>query len=215
MATWAVADPATSPATVTVLTSGMGHEMAILGAPSWVGTGAGRRRFAQQLTRRVEAARDENLAVSSLIFRNNTLDDHLDLLVKRGITAVRPGQGGAARSAKLPQPGPLRYGVWAIPAAAVLPAATRWFGAGIVTHAAQRAIDRAVAYSATLHLAIDGPRMLERPEAGLKLLESMLRHASQRREEGRLELQTLAAAASTLSQLGCVIPLRSILRPAA
>src|SRR5262245_37156677 len=51
-ATWGVADPAVSAATEVIAGASADHEIALLGESTWVGSTAGRTRFARELERR-------------------------------------------------------------------------------------------------------------------------------------------------------------------
>src|SRR5687767_5760915 len=51
-ATWAVADPALSVATESILAANSQHEIAVLGDQAWLGTGWGRIRLGRELARR-------------------------------------------------------------------------------------------------------------------------------------------------------------------
>jgi hypothetical protein len=209
-ATWGVADPALSAACETILGSPPPHEVAVLGDHTWVGAGAGRARFARELVRRVGSARAAGLAVSSLVLRDVDLDDHYDLLLKQGLTAVR-GNLTRARSAAAAPPCALRFGLWEIPASCCLPGQSRWWPGGGGSWGACRAIDRAAREGTTVHLALDAARLINVGAAGLRVLESVLRHAARRREEGRLKSATLAELAAILSHRPAAVSARSIL----
>ena len=51
-ATWAVADPMLSVASESILSAGVGHEVAVLGDEAWLGQGCGRGRLSRELARR-------------------------------------------------------------------------------------------------------------------------------------------------------------------
>ena len=219
-ATWAVADPAVSAATDRLVSAGAGHEIAVLGDQSWVGREAGRSRFSRELTRRVSRGRSAGLTISTLVLRNVVLDDHLDLVVKEGISAVRSDYAGSTGSGLLrrravAEPRSLRFGLWDLPAATRLPGESRWLPSGGGARSARRGIDRAIATRAVYQLMIDGLLLAVRSPSALRLLERVLRHVDQRRQQGTLTVATLAGTAALLAGNRQGTPSHSILRPAA
>ncbi len=136
-ASWAVADPAVSAATERLLHAGAGHEIAILGDRSWVGREAGRARFARELARRVTRGRSAGIEIAALLLRDAELDDHLDLVLKQGLTAIAGNTPVAGRSwfggSQAAAPLALRFGLFSIPTHAALPGKRGfafWSGAG-------------------------------------------------------------------------------------
>ncbi len=129
-ATWAVADPAVSAATDRLTRSPAAHEIAILGERSWVGREAGRTRFARELARRVTRGRAAGFEISTLLLRDAELDDHLDLAIKQGLTAISSATLVAQRSRfggrTVSSPLALRFGLWSIPTHEVLPSHSVW-----------------------------------------------------------------------------------------
>jgi len=216
-ATWGVADPALSALTDRLLSARTPQEIAILGDGTWVGHEAGRSRFSRELVRRVTRARAAGLNVSTLLLRGTELDDHFDTAVKHGLTAVRgaddPSEAGWFLRATLAPPEQLRFGLWEVPVAAVLPAARGWFGLASGARAAKSGIDRAGSTPAVFHLKIDG--LLLAVESAARQLEQVLRHLDRRRQSGLIAVATLADIAANLSGRRQAMPARSILRPAA
>ncbi|HEY3395775.1 MAG TPA: hypothetical protein VGK58_23940, partial [Lacipirellulaceae bacterium] len=86
--TWAVSDPAYSAATPLILRSAGAHELAILGDANWVGPTAGRTRFARELARRVSQARAAGINLKTLVPRVDSVQPHIDLVIKQRISAV-------------------------------------------------------------------------------------------------------------------------------
>lgn len=209
-ATWGLADPAVSAARDTLAGAKPGHEIAILGDPSWVGHEAGRSRFARELTRRTTRARAAGLAVSTLLLRAANLTDHLDIAVKHGITAVR---NSAVVRSRAPQQ--LRYGLWHIPASEQLPGASRWRIGGGGGWSIGRQIRLAGQPYSVVHVAVDALRMAERGAGALHVLESVVRQAAAQRVRGSLAIETLAVTARRLTGARVSLPSRSILRRAA
>lgn len=207
-ATWAMADPTVSAATERVLASRTEHEIALLGEPSWVGRSAGRAHFAQQLQQRVGGGHAAGLQIGSLLIRGAELDEHLDLVVKHGLSAV------CSLSRCPAPPRSLHYGLWELPATMYLPQ-RRWLFTRMPVRRARRAIDQAIQSESLCHLVLDGPRLAALGMSGVRRLENVLRHADLRRRQGVLSIATLSAVAAQLTCGQRSQPARSILRPAA
>ncbi len=218
-ATWALADPAVSAATDRVTHSGAAHEIAILGDRSWVGREAGRTRFARELARRVTRGRAAGFDISTLLLRDAELDDHLDLVVKQGLSAIASGASSVDRSwfsgRSAAPPLSLRFGLWSIPTQATLPGsrASLWLGGG--SNRVRRLIDAAIVQRGICHVSINGLAVAAKGPSALHSIERVLRHADKRRAQGTLCLATLAAASQRLTGGRQAAPARSILRPAA
>ena len=209
-ATWAVADPAISAAMHQIRRSQLPHEVAIQGDRSWVGHGAGRTRFARELTRRVLSARAAGIPVSTLALKNADLGEHLDLLVKSGISVVRGGQVAADANGR--QSRMLRFGVWEAPVSARLPEVARWsWSAGLWS--AKRLVRQAMKKNLATHLSIDASRLMGPDTARLVTIEKFLKFAARLRDQGRLQIAPLRALAGDgSSSVGR--PMQSILRAA-
>jgi hypothetical protein len=214
-ATWAVADPALSAATERILTSSTAHEIAILGDRTWVGREADRPRFARELTRRATRGRTAGLAISTLLLRGTELVDHLDLVVKQGITVVARSE--APQSGRLRQPRQevvsLRFGLWQLPTQLSLPARRDWRIWQSPAGRAKAMLADAVAQRAVVHLSISGLAAANR--SVLVQLERVLIEAAAWRETGQLAIETFAATARRLAGPRQAKSARSILQPAA
>jgi hypothetical protein len=218
-ATWAVADPAVSAATDVLLAVNAGHEIAVLGDPTWVGAESGRARFARELARRVSHGRAAGLQISTLALRGAELADHLDLVVKQEITAVRssyvePSNGWFTR-AVIQQPAALRFGLWEIPTSIRLPGVSCWKLGGGGGRRARNGVNQAIAAQGVFHVQVDALSLADRGPLAQRKLEQILRHVALCREATTLELATLAQVAQRLSGPRTVVPARSILHPAA
>lgn len=213
-ATWGVADPALSAATEAIVGGPVPHEMAILGDPTWVGRSAGRTRFARELERRTAAARAAGLPATSLLLRDVVVDQHLDLLVKHGITLVR----GCARQTPPAQRGGqlelLRYGVWQTSVTCQLPGKSGWMPFCSAESRVCRAIERASENRAVVQLRLDA-RQLVGAQSHFAAVERVLRLAQQRRQAGELRVETLEVMASRMLKRPQGSPTRSVLCPAA
>ncbi len=213
-ATWAVSDPAVSAATERIRSGHRGHEIAILGDSTWVGHAAGRSRFGRELARRVAHGRAAGLKLTSLVLRTAALDDHVDLAIKQGITAVRQTVATKGKSADEATPKPLRFGLWSFAASLELPATSRWLPGGGGVRAARLGIDQAIARGGFYQITIDAPALASRGHAAESVVRRVLDHADQRRRQGVLEVATLGAVANQLASRHRGTPSRSILRVA-
>ena len=214
-ATWAVADPAVSAATDAILAAAQdrnaGHDVAVLGDPTWIGPQAGRTRFARELSRRVLRAQVAGIKVSTLVVREVALSDHLDLLVRYGITAVRDAH--TARCVATCGAEPVRYGVWRMRATHGLgDVAAGRLGA---TGALRRAIVRSATRSEACHLAIDAAQLALAGTGAQRRFERVLRSIAQLRDREELSVRTMAQTARLLVPVRARRPAHSILRPAA
>ena len=217
-ATWAVADPAVSAATEAIRAAAENnnddddaHDIAVLGDHTWIGPQAGRTRFARELSRRVLRAQVAGIGVSTLVVRDAVLCDHLDLLVKHGITAVRdtrPLPSGTPYGAE-----PVRYGVWRMGATHRLGdlAAGRLGASGAI----RRAVSRAAARAEACHLVIDAAQLARAGKGAPQRLQRVLRHIARLRDREELSVRTMAQTARTLMPARGRRAARSILHRAA
>jgi hypothetical protein len=214
-ATWAVSDPAVSAATERIRVAGQGHEIAIQGDSSWVGRAAGRSRFGRELARRVAHGRSAGMALTTLVLRSVELDEHVDLAIKQGITAVRQGTDqakGRGETGALPKP--LRFGLWSFAVSQLLPGSSRWMPGGGGGRSARLGIDQAIAGRGLYQLTIDAPALAARGRSALSAVRHVLEHADRRRAQGVLDVATLGSTAQQLSRQHRGTPSRSILRVA-
>lgn len=212
-ATWAVADPARSAATEMIRAAGESQELAVLGDHTWVGAGAGRQRFARELARRFDTARSEGIAARTLVLRNVPLGDHLDVVARHEVTAVRP----PIRGRSVPTSGGpelLHYGVWGFAPTAIVPGTVRWWpGSGGELNAVER-VAHGAARGSVVHLAIDAPRIVDQGEPALELVERVLERAADCCDAGFLRSTTLGDLAGHLLERRTASGQRSILRSA-
>lgn len=218
-ATWAVADPAISAATDQLLADELGHEIAVLGDPTWVGKEAGRMRFGRELARRVGHARAAGIPLTTLALRGTELVDHLDLVVKQEISVVRSdyrdlSTGWFARPITQ-APAALRFGLWEVPPTLQLPAEGGFSWWGSQRRRARKGIDRAITDRGIFHLQIDALHFAEHGDAAERRLDQILRHATARAAENAIEIAPLRAVAHRLAGERTTAPARSILTPAA
>jgi hypothetical protein len=212
-ATWAVADPALSVATESILAANSGHEIAVLGDQAWLGPGSGRLRLSRELERRFGGARRAGVPATTLALRNIDQVLDLDLLLDHGITAIRAAAvNSVVQARKLAAP-PIRYGVWQAPAAWRIPPQPSWWMP--TSWSICREIKRAIASGTLVHLEIDAPRLVESSTHELATISRVLRYAAARRDAGKLQVETIRQIAQRTLSDRAALPSRSILKPAA
>jgi hypothetical protein len=211
-ATWAVADPALSAASESILAAGCGHEIAVLGEAAWLGPGCGRTRLGRELARRFDGARSAGIAVSTLALRNVEQVLDLDLLIEHGVTAIRaPAVGTLSAARRLASP-PIRYGLWQPPVACRLPLPAQWWTP--TDWLLRQAIRRTMRQRGLLHLEIDGGQLVAAKQS-LGQVAQVMRYLARRRESGLIEVQTIQQIATRMLAERAAAPSHSILRPAA
>jgi hypothetical protein len=212
-ATWAVADPYLSAATDQVLRSGVGHELAVLGDRTWIGPGYGRGRIARELDRRFTRARKVGIPVITLALRNVGPASILEILQEHRVSAVRGPAVDSSAQARLNGTAAIRFGAWQSPTAWRVPLRPRWWHSS--AWAIRREIRRTIHRGSTLHLAIDGPRLVDWGSDALRVIESVVQFAAARRDAGLLRIATLGQLAQEALRERAAVSTRSILRPAA
>lgn len=213
-ATWAVAEPANSTAAGYLTTAGNPHEIALLGEPNWVGQKAGRTPFARELVRRLAAASANGLHITSLVPRGVLVDDHLDLVINNGVTAVRGMVDSAGISRRPARPHPLYYGLWEVPGSLRLPGMSALVPGGGRGRHARTMLAKAADRAELFHLVVDIPRIAERGRMAERTVARVIRFAARLRDEGKLQIGTLVEIAAILSDATKGAPQRSILRAA-
>lgn len=214
-ATWGVSDPASAAATATIVraatTTGVPHEIALLGDASWMGAAAGRPRFAQELAQRLAAARARGIPVSTLLHPQSGPGEHLDLLVKQGVTAMCAIDVLRKRWPEYVLPKAVRYGVWDLRITGRLSAGAGWWA----IHRLLRRIRRATGDDSMFHLLVEAAT----PDGAAQLADTslarVLRQVAHLRDRGLVEVETMARTAARLSDVPAATPQRSILRVAA
>jgi hypothetical protein len=212
-ATWAMGDPAHSATTTLLTLSEIKHEVALLGDRHWLGPDAGRKRFANELSRRVSQARAAGIELNTFMPRIAPIAEHVDLVVKHGIHAVvgvNSEENGRSQSIV---PHALHYGVWEFATTTRLPLRATWLSGA--ARKSIRSIRRAAREMATMHLLIDAAALEQDGPAAMNSVARLIREIGHLRERGLIRVETLGAAATRLSDLPVATPQRSILRLAA
>jgi len=150
-----------------------------------------------------------------LVATAGSLDRHADLLLKRGVTAVRGGTshaggpawprwlGGRTPQAAANEPRSIRYGLWEFRPDVTLPAAGR---------GARRRIELASESGTTCQVSVDAAALAAEGRSGAAALDALLLAVDNRRAEGTLAVGTLADAARRLLRPRTLTAAQSILR---
>jgi hypothetical protein len=196
-----------------------GHELAILAGKNWYSVDNHRGRFAQRLTEDVQRAQAAGYAPTTLALPAGHLAEHLDLLVKHGISAVRTTRVSRRRGLaswwrawraaepRLAQPHALRWGLWEFDGSLSL------VQQGL--RQTLKAISGAAAAGGLAHVAVDLERLAAQGPAGWRLLDRMLEHVARLREQKAIVQQPVSGVVAQLARTRQSPPARSILRPAA
>ena len=213
-ATWSVAEPATSRSIDRIVARRAGHEIALWGDAPWMARDAGRGSFGRELARRAAAGRARGLSIATLVVDGTIVDDHCDLAIKQGITAVRHAPGANESKSRGGLPAKLRFGLWSFPVTHVLPGDSRWLPGGGGGRRLRVLLDRAIVVPGLVQLVVDASQLAARGYGAQRVLDRVLVHAEWRRRQGVLEVATLGAAAARLSCQTPNVPSRSILKAA-
>ena len=214
-ATWAMSDPATSPTVARIVSRREGHEIALLGDPSWVGPSVARAEFERELARRIVVAAGSDVSICTLVVDIEHLGEHCQAAVRQGVVAVRHLAPEADRKRHRLQPGTLHFGLWSFPVRCTLPGSGRLLPGGGGGRAVRAAVDRAIVERGLVPLAIDAGHLASRGYAAYRALERVLAHAERRCRQGVLDISTMQAITAGLSLRYESAPSRSILCPAA
>jgi hypothetical protein len=220
-ATWNFVDPAASPLTRHVRTSGGDHEIALGADAGWAGPDVGRRRFADELSQRMAAAHSAGYSISTLSLGAGAVTQQLDLLVQHGITAVcaattaslentraaglfklHAWRGAAGRAETASQPRPLRWGLWHVPA-----------GCDLLRNGPRRMrhqIELAAQRGGPLQCLVDVAALTDQNLRMLRTLDAAFTHIFDRRDAGSLRISTVTRVVDTLGRRSTP-PARSIL----
>lgn len=190
VATWAVADPARSAATETILAATQPHEIAVLGDRSWLGWGAGGLRANRELSRRISGAAAREIKIRTLVLHNESSFANGLELAELGIQTIRQPIGhqvlrpvslmGLAKGLVLAEQ------VQRL----VLPTWWNWWeaDANLTTRWRQQSL---LSGRATCHLGIDAQQLCSAGPRGLQRLGSLLEEIADLRKRYGVQLLTL------------------------
>lgn len=213
-ATWFLAGPGTSVLRSHVVAADIRQEVGLLvvdGGPQ----SRARVEFARNLQRRLLAARAAGIDISSVATQASRRIDHLDLLIKHGIRAVRPGARGLAHSAVercgWAAVSTLRFGISSLPPTWRAVDAPRW-QRWIKAWEARRQIVAAARRRQYCHLTLDIHTLAN---AGAReVLRQTLRVASRLVHSSGMRAETVSSVAASLVARPSAPCAQSILRAA-
>jgi hypothetical protein len=211
-ATWAAGNPAKCAATSPVIGATVEHELAILGNAGWVGPTVGRMRFGQELGRRVSQASSMGISIRSFVPRVASVKEHVDLMLKQGITAV-VGAPRMPQSQLSASPRAMHYGIWELPVTQSLPLPSTWWTNGV--RSVLRRIRTVTQEAGIYHIVIDAAAIERGGNRSEATIGKIVRGVSELRTRGVVRVETLASAVARLADVPAAIPQRSILRQAA
>jgi|GEM_PF-5302370 hypothetical protein len=217
-ATWALSELSAG-VPLDELTSSHGQELALLGRPAWTGPASTRAAFLDEFNRRLTQWAPLRRSLTSLVL-SEPLGISPELLVKSGITAIRPplepipaprsvlgrlaaGIGRAFEAAPILAPKSLRWGLWEVPATLDI--------ARLTPRQARRAVDRAVFHGALIHVAVPLAALVESPVRS-RHLERLLEHVARRRDEELLDAIPLSGVALRYGRQRTGPTARSVMR---
>ncbi|MGD9721598.1 MAG: hypothetical protein AB7O59_06080 [Pirellulales bacterium] len=216
-ATWSLGEPSTAMATQRILAVRGGHEIGLLIAPpSSVPSSSAPladRVAAQDVARRLLAARQLGIRVDTLALAAGDVSQHAALAVKHTLVALRHAAIDGTSRPRMPAAA-LRFGLWSFPVTSQLPGTSRWLPGGGGGRTLRALIEHAIHATGLVTLVIDGPRLAARGSAAQRTVAGVLAHAARRQRQGLLEVATIGATAKRLASRYESAPSRSILRAA-
>jgi hypothetical protein len=216
-ASWAIAGAGGQELGQTISRATVASEITLAAQGDWGHATCARRVFGDALYREASRLRAGRVAVTSIALPGSTIGERRDLLAKHGFTAVR---AMFDRAAQLKQAGAvpvaprwLSHGVWELPASLYLDRAPRWPWSA-EPRAIRQLLRQAADARQIAHLVIYVPQLAESARRGAAYLESILRQATQLRDQGKLAIEPLSATVQRVTALPTSTPARSILRAA-
>ena len=213
-ATWYLAGPGTSVLRSHVIAASVRHEIGLL-AIDGGSQNHGRPVFARDLERRILASRAAGVEITSLATRMSGRVEHLDLLVKHGIRAVRHGVSVKGRDAGerfgWGAVSTLRYGISSLPATMIAVERPRW-QLWLKAWEDRRQIATAAQRRQYCHLAID-VHLLAQP-GSRKHLYGTLRSAARLFDGSHNRIETVSSLTESLMARPSAPRAQSILRAA-
>ncbi|HUY91244.1 MAG TPA: hypothetical protein VMV10_21075 [Pirellulales bacterium] len=218
-ATWSLGRGIDSEWIDSALGESLGHELAILADDEWYSVANHRGRFSQALSDRLEEAHAAGYSPATLSLPLGHLAEHLDLLVKHGISAVRSTRVGESQGwrnwrswlrqpdSRSVHPQSLRWGLWQFDGSLSL-----------VQQGLRRvlqAISAAAAEGGLAHVVVGLDQLAAQGASGWRVFDRLLAHATELRERQALQTQTVRGVVASLSRTRQGAAAHSILRPAA
>ena len=213
VATWGLNSYLSARQTDTILGSRQQHEIAWLGDASWLGPKVPRAEVAEHLRESRRQAEERGAEVSTLLLRDSETIEHLDLLPKYGVSAVRvvpTDQTVRRRPPKAPT-----GGVWQVATTGAYPATGRFLGRWDGAYRAKRALQRALQSGTTEHIAVVAASLLAAPARSMAQLERLVALASRLQTVRKLRCETILDAGHRWQPVRPGRPQQSVLRRAA
>ena len=212
-ATWFINGPDTSLLRSHILNSRGEHEIGLL-----IGDSGGERlcrsAWAQSLQRRLLAARAAGVEITSVATHGTERMQHLDLLIKHGLRAVRPGGINTYEEAKRSGWNAvtiLRFGIVSLPTTSQFTAVSSW-RRWLNTRDLRRQIVNSAEDGQYCHWTID--IRVARDPAIRDAIERILKSSARVLESGSLLAGTVSTVATSFLQRPATVPAQSILRAA-
>lgn len=189
------------------------HELALVGDAAWLGHPCGRKRFARGLDARVATARSAGAPATTLFAHHTIRRNYVDLLIKRGLSAVRggwdpyPGAGGSPWAA--------HYGLWLFPASPALPRGNDRFTMRAWSALQNRSLVRLADRGGYAQWDIDLGRLLCAGTPERDAVKRTLIKAERLRSQDRLGVYNMTGWVQRHRAVRLMRPSQSILRRAA
>ena len=220
-ATWALSDPANCCHTERILDCQLTQEIAIAADMSWLGSGVQRSAVVRELNGRVEDAQNRSLVISSITLETSQLTNHLDVLIKRKISAICT-YDGCIKGKRTPNKRsgdiikPLRYGLWNLPATLTFPAGRGILGSKVRGLKGPGSVGRACAVTTARELLwvrmID---LIQQQDTQLVVLKRLLKQIGDLQRQDALAVETISQTVARQRIQNERKRTTSILRPAA
>jgi hypothetical protein len=213
-ATWFFAGPGTSVLRSHVTSAEVEHEVGLLLVENAIDSRA-RFEFRQNLQRRLLAARAAGIEIASLATLTPRRIEHLDLLVKHGIRAVRLGARGSLSNGAGPSGwaavSTLRFGISSLPTTLQAVDAPRW-QRWIKAWETRRHIAAAARQRQYCHLTLDIHTLAN--SGAREVLRQTLCVAARLTHGPQIQVETVSAVANSLLARSSTPRAQSILRAA-
>lgn len=206
--TWALPFPADSNIVPTLQRLDAPQEIALLANSSWADSSIGRGTFARELASRLNAARQEDIVITTLAASDTDVTENFDLIAKHQLSMVRVGVARRSRRRSIEA---IRHGVWRVAPTMSFPVVGHMEKLG--WNLAQRRLRRP--RTGVEHVRIAACDLLEANRGTWRTLDQFLRKLSKLADANEIRLQTLSETAADLKPTREHQPARSILRPAA
>lgn len=188
-------------------------EVAVLVGKSWKDRTAGRSRLAQTLPEQIQRIRSHGRSVSTLTSMGNLAHENLDLLIKYGIRSICDLTNNAQANAAYAEQ--IRWGLWKMPTAKLVPRRTRVGHLGNHGDSVQPSIRKTAKEHSISHLGVDLRQLAVLGFSGLGQAVRVFEMAAKQRDRGKVACQNVATLTADLFAPRQANGAQSILRKAA